>query len=457
MRSENLDLLLKETVESFLEKIKGENIEVISHFDSDGITSAAIMAQSLKRLDQKFSLKIIKSLTGEFIHSLEKDRIIVFLDLASGSLKNIKEARLKKVFIIDHHEIKAEDIPENVEIVNPELCEKQKISSAGLTYLFCKKIDERNKEFAKLAVVGMIGDMLDKEIGELNYGILEDGEIQKKRGLLIYPSTRPINKVLEFSSSPIIPGVTGDSIGVSELLRESGLKPENGKYKNLVDLTEEEMERLVTSIILRNPKKKHKDLIGDLFLIKIFGKLEDAREISAKINACSRNGRPDVSLGFCLENLEAKKKAESIHTKYRQQLIAGIKYAQTGDKISGKGYVIINAKDKIKDTMIGTVSSIIANSPGYEEGTVIIGMSYDGGRKIKVSARNVGKEGRNLKELLSEVMESFEGEVGGHHSAAGCIIDMDDEEEFIENIKKHLEIEVVRVGRETIPSPDPDI
>ncbi len=446
MKDGELEIKIEETVNSFLENSKGKNIEVISHFDTDGITSAAIMIQSLKRLDQKFSLKIIKSLNKDFINSLDKEKIIVFLDLASGNLKDIQERELKKVYIIDHHEIDSEKVPTNVEIINPELTSKQKISSSGLTYLFCKKIDERNKEFAKLAVLGMIGDMLDKEIDELNNGILEESEILRKRGLLIYPSTRPLNRVLEFSSNPFIPGVTGNPFGVSELLREAGLGSENGKYKNLIDLTEPEMERLVTSIVLRNPEKKHKDLIGDLFLLKFFGKLEDAREISAKINACSREGKPEVALGFCIENFEYKKKAESIHTKYKQQLISGIKFAQEQKKINGKGYIILNAKDNIKDTMIGTISSIMANSPDYEKGTVIIGMGYDGKEKIKVSERNCGRSGRNLRELLSNVMESFNGEVGGHHSAAGCVVDIKDEEEFIERIKRELELEVVKVG-----------
>ena len=446
MKDGELEKKLEEIVNSFLETSKGENIEVISHFDTDGITSAAIMIQALKRLDQKFSLRILKGLTKEIINSLDKNKIIFFLDLASGSLKDIQDRDLKKVYIIDHHEIDVEKIPKNVEILNPELTSKQKISSSGLTYLFCKKIDERNKEFAKIAILGMIGDMLEKEIDELNNGILEDGEIQRKRGLLIYPSTRPLNRVLEFSSNPFISGVTGNPKGVSELLREANLNQEEGKYKNLIDLTEEEMERLVTSIVLRNPEKKHQDLIGDLFLIKLFGKLEDAREISAIINACSREGRPEIAIGFCLENLEYKKKAESIHTKYKQQLISGIKFAQEQKKINGKGYIILNAKDKIKDTMIGTISSILANSTTYEEGTVIIGMGYDGKEKIKVSGRNVGRNGRNLKELLSTVMESFNGEVGGHHSAAGCLVDIKDEEEFIERIKRELEIEVIKIG-----------
>ncbi len=449
MKDGELEKTIEKTADFFLNETKGKGIIVVSHFDTDGISSAAIMIKSLKRLDQKFSLKIIKGLNKSIIDSLDKNKIIVFLDLASGSLKEINEAGLKRVFIIDHHEINPEDIRENTSVINPELTQKQRISSSGLTYLFCKKLDETNKDLAKFGVLGMIGDTLEKEIDELNNQIIEDGEIQKKRGLLIYPSTRPINRVLELSSNPFIPGVTGDPRGVIDILREAGLSPEGGKYKNLIDLNEKEMENLATAIILRNPKKKHKEMMGNLFLIKMFGKLEDAREISAKINACSREGKPEVALALCLENFNYKKKAEAIHTKYRQQLISGIKYANE-KKEDGRGYIFINAKDNIKDTMIGTISSILANSPDYEEGTVVIGMSYDGKRKIKVSGRNVGKKGRNLRELLSSVMESFNGEVGGHHSAAGCVIDMEDEEEFIEKIKRNLELEVVRIGEHNI-------
>jgi len=402
------------------------------------------MLQALKRRDQKFSLKIVKSLTKEIIEELDKNKITLFLDLASGSLNHIKEVGLKKTYIIDHHEIDQE-IPLNVEIINPQLWEKQKISGSGLTYLFCKEIEERNKDLAKIAILGMIGDQLEKDIDKLNNSILEDGEIKRKRGLLIYPSTRPLNRTLEFSSNPFIPGVTGNIGGVLELLREAGLSPENGKYKSLIDLTEEEMERLVTAIILRNPEKKDKEIIGDLFLIKLFGKLEDAREISAKINACSKGGRSDVAIQLCLEKIEGKKRAESIHVKYKQQLIAGLKLAQEIEKIEGKGFVIINAKDKIKDSMIGTIISILANSQMHEPGTILIGMSHNESNQIKISARNVRRTGRNSRELLTTIMNSFEGEVGGHEFAAGCTFPQEKEEEFIEELKKQFELEIVQI------------
>jgi len=446
MKKDNLELEIKNLVEKFLNHLNKEKKEIflVSHFDTDGITSAAIMIQALKKLDKIFSVNIIKSLNKEFIENLPRDKTILFLDLASGSLNYLKDSEIENIFIIDHHDI-TQQVPDNVHIVNPVLCEdKQKISTSGLVYLFCKEINQENKEFAKLAILGMIGDQLEKEIDILNNGVLGDGEIKKKRGLLIYPSTRPLNRTLEYSSNPYIPGVTGDGEGVKELLREAGVPIVGGKYKSLIELTEQEMQNLVTAIVLRNPQTKNRELIGDIFLIKFYNKLEDARELSAMINACSRGGESSIALKFCMEIPEAKKQAESVHVKHRQHLISGLEFVKKLDKIEGKGFVIINAKNEIKDTIIGTIASILSNSPTYEEGTMIITMAYYED-KIKVSARNSGSEGRNLREILERVIDEIGGEVGGHEFAAGCLIKQNQEKEFIDLIKKHCEIELVKI------------
>ncbi len=430
--------------ENFLKEPKDKEIIILSHFDTDGISSATIFIQALKNLDRKFSLKIVKNLEEELISKLPKDKTIVFLDLASGSLHHLEKYNVSKnCYIIDHHEINQE-IPKELRIINPHLNGDEKISSSGLTYLFCKELDKKNKEFAKLAVLGMIGDQLEKEIDKLNEGILNDSEIKRKRGLLIYPSTRPLNRTLEFCSNPYIPGVTGETKGVLELLRETGIKLQNGKYKSLIELDEDEMKKLTTAIILRNPKIKNKELIGDIFLIKMFNKLEDAREISAIINACSRSGNPEIAIQFCMEINSAKKKSEAIYAKYKQNLISSLKFAENMEKINGKNFVIINAREKIQETIIGTIASILSHSRIYKKGTVITAMAYYKD-KIKVSVRNVGNCGRNVREILSEIIKITGGEVGGHEHAAGCIIKKEKEKEFIDLLKKNLEIEVIKV------------
>ena len=331
-----------------------------------------------------------------------------------------------------------------INTINPVLHENQKISSSCLTYLFCKELNSNIKNLAKIAILGMIGDRLEKQIDKLNNGILEDGEIKRKRGILIYPSTRPLNRTLEYSSYPYIPGVTGDSKGVYELLREVNLVPEKGPYKSLLELNEEEMQKLTTAIMLRKTKTKNEDMIGDLFLIKFFNKLEDARELSAMINACSRLERSDIAIQFCMGITKAKKEAESIHVRYKQVIISGLKFASETEKVEGNGFVIINTKNNVKDTVVGTIASILSNSAIYEEGTIITTMAYYED-KIKVSSRCVGKNERNIRGILAKVIEKIGGEVGGHQFAAGCMIEQKKEKEFIETLKKSLEIELVKI------------
>ena len=205
------------------------------------------------------------------------------------------------------------------------------------------------------------------------------------------------------------------------------------------------MERLVTAIMLRNPQTKGKEIIGDIFLIKLFNHLQDAREVSAMINACSRLGKSGTAVQFCMELQEGKKTAEAMHVKYKQLIVSGLNLVSEIEKIEGKGFVIINAQDQIKDTIIGTIASILSNSAIYEEGTMITTMAHTSDEKIKVSARIVGSSGRNIRETLNTTIQEIGGEVGGHEFAAGCLLEKKDEERFIDLLKKNLEMELVKI------------
>jgi len=445
MGESDLNFKICEVAGSFVERSRNKDILVVSHFDTDGISSATIATKSLRRMDRSFSIEIVKSLERDFIMNLPKDKVILFLDLASSSFSHIIDANLSDVFILDHHEV-VSDVPDSINIVNPQLHDKEKLSGAGVTYLFFKEIDEGNIDLAKLAVLGMIGDRMEREIERVTNGIVCDGEIIKKRGPMIYPSTRPLNRTLEFCSNPYIPDVTGDIRGVLDLLREAGLNLPGGGYPSLLDLDEEEMGRLTTAIMLRSPKIKHEELIGDIFLIKMFNKLEDAREFSAMVNACSRMGDSYLAIRLLLEIPSSKKEAEKIHVKYKQFIVGGLKYAkETHDKIEGKGFILINGGDELKDTIAGTVASILSSSNIYENGKVIITTAYYDD-KVKISVRRCGREGgENLREILSKIILKFEGEVGGHKFAAGGIIKQSQEDEFIREVRMFFEPEVVEL------------
>ncbi len=191
-------------------------------------------------------------------------------------------------------------------------------------------------------------------------------------------------------------------------------------------------------------KKDISDIIGNIYLVKLFNQLEDARELSAMINACSRLGYSDVALLLCLGSKTARKKAESIYVEYKQHIVSALNFVSNMKKIEGKGYVIINAGSEVKDTIIGTIASILSVSSVYEEGTVIITMA-ESGDKIKVSARIAGRNGRNAREILEQVTSKIGGECGGHPLAAGCLISRDNEKIFIDYLIKALDVELVKI------------
>ncbi len=425
----------------FLKAAEDKPVKIISHYDTDGITSAAILSRVLARLDKKFYVKIIKQFQPELIEEIDEAQVTIFLDLATNYLEELKD--FENVFVIDHHEIPGK-IPDNINFINPHQFDGQEISGAGLTYLFAKAIDQANKDLANLAVIGMIGDMLDKNVSKLNNQIINDAELVIKKGLLLYPATRPLNKALEYNSSFFIPGVTGNYKGAIEILREAGISKVDGRYKNLIEIDEKEMSNLITAIMLRRVGKKVEDIIGKIYLVKFFNKLEDARELSAMINACSRLGYSEVALSFCLGSKRALKKAGDIYVSYKQHIVEALNFVSQAEKIEGKDFIIINAKKKIKDTIIGTIASILSNSTNYNRGTVITTMAY-AGDKIKVSSRLVGKDGRNVREILESVVEKLGGECGGHPFAAGCLIDKQKEEKFLKILQKKLEIELVKI------------
>lgn len=210
----------------------------------------------------------------------------------------------------------------------------------------------------------------------------------------------------------------------------------------MIELNEEEMSKLITAILIRT-NAKAEEIIGNFYLVKFFNKLEDARELSAMINACSRLDCSSISLALCLDSKKARKTAETIYAEYKQHLISALQYAEQ-NKVAGKGYIILNAQDKIKDTIIGTVASILSMSRKYEEGTIILAMSYNED-KIKVSARIVGRNGRNVREFLKSITDKMGGECGGHPMAAGCFFSREKEQEFIDLAMKNLELEVIKI------------
>lgn len=460
MGVEELKQHIKAEAEVF-KKLPDKHVRVISHLDSDGITAAAIITKALQREGLNFSLSIAKQIDQTLLDELGKEEYncYLFTDLGSGYLSTIeKKLQGREVFIIDHH--KPEEAKTGIHHINPhnfKIDGATEISGAGVTYLFTKALNGQNKDLAHLAIIGAIGDIQEKKgFTGLNQEILDDavtsGKIEVKKGLNMFGSqTKPLHKILEFSTEPYIPGVTGNEQGAIKFLNELGIsiKDKEGKYKKLIHLSEEEIKSLVTGIILRRigSEKNPEDIIGDIYLLTEEAEespTKDAREFSTLLNSCGRLKKPSLGIGTCLGNKKSRQEAISLLNEYKQELIRSLSWFYTNrgnEKITEKdGYVIINAEDNVKDTMAGTLASILSRSNLYGEGTIILSMANTIDGNIKASLRLVGISQKiDLRDIIKDIAKKVGiEEAGGHRQACGCLVPQEKEEEFIKSAEEAL-------------------
>jgi nanoRNase/pAp phosphatase (c-di-AMP/oligoRNAs hydrolase) len=112
--------------------------------------------------------------------------------------------------------------------------------------------------------------------------------------------------------------------------------------------------------------------------------------------------------------------------------------------IKKKGFILINAENKIMPSMIGTVASMLSKSNDIKKGTYIMSMAQNEDNTTKVSLRiaGLGCCGRNSVDLLGivkRITKEVGGEAGGHQFAAGALIQTSLEDKFIEAAIRVLE------------------
>lgn len=432
MTQKKLQSLLNKADEGFKilkEHLDNENIvRIISHNDSDGLSSAGLVARAISENDGQFHVSIISRLHEEFIKKLarEKYKVFFFCDMGSSEIEILSKNLKGDVIVADHHQITGEinDIEGNGNIVhlNPHLFNidgTQELSASGTAYLIMKNFEIEH--LASMALVGAIGDMqCENGFLGVNKIILDEGlkkgEIKVKEDIRILHKDEYLYRALAFTFYPPLTGITGDFDSAKKFLEKIGINPK-ARYN---ELDKEEKEKLKESLCKINP-----DIYGKIYLDPGFGQLKDLRYFSEILDACGKSKEYGLALSICLKNKnEDIEKATKILKKYNEKIIKGLKWLKRENSKKMKNIQYVYTEDKSIKPIIGTLVSIAMSVGILDDSMPTLGL-YKINNHVKVSARtnmSVVEKGVNLGKALKRASDSVGGNGGGHNVAAGAMI-----------------------------------
>jgi len=443
--------------------VKGGFINLISHLDADGLAAAGILGKALARLDAYFRIRIRHWVDEKLINEIisEKPDLTIFTDLGSGYLDLISEGLSEhEIVILDHHQPVGEPSPSHLH-VNPHqygVDGSIALSGAGVAYLTAKAIDSANQDLAYVAVVGALGDMQDKygqrSLGGLNEYIVKDAvetgflEVVEKEIIFFGRETRPIHKALACTTSPFIPGLSGEEDKCLAFLASIGIKPKIGdKWRALRDLTEEEKTKLCSSLaeylISKGVPKETLNLVGTVYTFvreEPWTPLRDGREFSVLLNATGRMEKPSLGIAICMGDRSlAFEEATKILEEYRRLITKHLGWLIENERIKELDHIyVVQGENDVEEKIIGTIASILSTNMQTDKPIIAYAIVPEE-EIVKVSARTIDslvKKGLDLSEIMREAAEKCEGRGGGHKIAAGAQIPIKQIENFIKIVDR---------------------
>jgi len=466
---EQVDALLKDASEAaslILKYVeKGEVIQIASHIDADGLAAAAIIGKSLLRLGGTFRIRVAKWVDERVVDEIaaEKPPLTIFTDSGSGYL-DLLGARLSNhsVIILDHHQSISE-APSTFVQVNPHfrgIDGSRDLSGAGVAYLVAKALDKNNIDLAHLAVVGALGDLQDKyekrKLGGVNENIVEDavkaGYLNIETDLLFFGrETRPIHQALARTTSPFIPGISGEEDKSLAFLAGLGIKPKReDRWRALRDLSEEEKKKLFSALADYFASKNLSsdvayDLVGSVYMLtheEPWTPLRDAREFTVLLNATGRMDRAGLGVAICMgDRAKCLEEASVVMEDYRRTITKYLSWVtEKPERMEELNSIyVVHGEGFIDERVISPVSSILSTTLSNLEKPLIIYSVVSGEDMVKVSARGLESlinKGLNLGEVLRVAAEKHSGRGGGHDIAAGAQVPIKNVESFIKLVDK---------------------
>ncbi len=449
---------------------EASDVAVAAHIDADGISAGSIAKVTLDRMGVRHTVHFFKKLDDEALASLDGARpsLVWFTDLGSGSVSKIEGM---SAVITDHHVVESMDRGRRADgqallsdfssivHVNPQLhglSGANELSGAGCTFLVSLAASEENIDLSPLAVLGAVGDLQDQRMRKLegaNSSIMAlaagAGMIEASQDIRYFGrETRPVHKMLEFSSDPFLPRISGNEEGALGILLELGIELKDGDaWRSWSDLTETERRTIISALrdhleSLRRRPDVIDRLVGEVYVFPKERKgspVRDAKEFATLLNACGRHGKAEIGMAICAgDRGPALAEGLALLRDHRSALSKALSWAKGSGVIRMKNIQFFDAGDEIEDTIVGTVAGMLLGGEGADRTVPMVALAestgYSDSPKTKASARgtlDLVARGMDLSAAVRAAAESVGGVGGGHNIAAGATIPAEKRDEFL--------------------------
>ena len=450
----------EEAAKIILETVRQDGlIHVFSHLDADGVAAAGIIGKALFRLEARFRIRITQWIEDKIVGEIvsDKPQLVIFTDLGSGYIDLLNQKLPDfKIAILDHHQIIGKE-SENFTQVNPHtqgIDGARDISGSGVAYFVAKALDKVNVDLAPVAVVGALGDLQDKYdqrmLMGLNAKIVEDatssGLLTVEKDLVFFGrETRPIFKTLSATTSPFIPGISGEEDNSLAFLKSLDIEPRQGdKWRALRDLSEDEKKRLCSRLadhlVSKGLHYEVSNLIGHVYVLnreEPWTPLRDAREFAVLLNATGRMDKAGLGVAVCMgDRGTALEGANKMLEDYRRTITKYLGWVMEKPERMKEfeNIYVMYGEDFINDKMVGAISSILSSGLPNPEKPLIAYANLKEEGIAKISARTmdtVTNKGVNLGDVMQAAAERLHGKGGGHNVAAGAQVPIENINDFI--------------------------
>ena len=409
-------------------------IQVFSHYDADGVSSAAIIANALLRAGKEFRVTLFTTL-NDFnmgIISRTKADCMIISDLGASYIDQLDELD-SEIVVLDHHTVISE--AKKVCYANPHLYGIDGMTSgcgATMSLLFAITLDEGNWDLVQLAFAGIAGDRQHiNGLSGLNTYLLEQGVergfIEEVPGSLI--PAGDLMTELFLITDPYIRGVSGNAEGVSKILEDAGIK----HGKSFMDLTEEEKRKLSSLIAVKLTEQgvqlsSMNEVARDRYFLK--GMNMDAEVLSSILNGCGRSGVGGMGIAAGMGDKRAMELGAEL-TRESARLIVENMVALDEKGLNQRKY--FQWFDSTDSGFTGMLCGIAMQSIGdSDKPTIGLNQSND---PVNISSRGMWgqlEKGIDLSVAMREACAAVGGSGGGHRIASGGSVPADKVEEFLD-------------------------